>query len=264
MTYKIPDKLFGIKVEGAYERFLEKAEKEKADDKIIEPKAQVIRTRANINPSDYIQIPGTSSLISKSESYKGKKWDETHYVLAENGLYMPTPSLFMMHFLNVRNAIQKNTSLYDGNSNQIPMNEAEDLWKYLASGHMGGCWTWLDSKFIEGAGALGLDIITNHKVVINGLSKSLAGKIRMPLETCIQEYCFIDLDSINSQGLPAIKSPSQEYKQGQSIYFWHPIKDRVAWFVANSDGADLDCDGDPSDSDSSLGVFLCAEGTKIF
>jgi len=253
---KLPDKIFGKKVEGAYERFLKESEKEKPKE---EPR---IITPSSIQRDKYIQVPETNSLISKEEIYKGKTWDEIHYALTDNGLYMPTPALFMKHFLNVRDAFQNKNQLYDGNNNLIPKEEVEDLWKYLTSGHRGGCWTWLDAKFIEGSGALGLDILTNHEVVIKDSNKSLTPKTKKPLEQCVQEDCYADLDSINSQGLPIKKASSQDYKQGANIYFYHPRENKVARFYADSDGAGLDCIWDPGLSYSRLGVFACVEGTK--
>ena len=113
MENKLPNRIFGKSTEGAYEKFLARAEKvneTNSSRKTLAP--------ADIQGDKYIQISGTSALIAKKEIYKGKKWDETHYALADNGLYMPTPELFMKHFLNVMNTIQRNTELYDGNNIQ--------------------------------------------------------------------------------------------------------------------------------------------------
>jgi len=91
----------------------------------------------NINPSDYIQIPGTDILIAKQETLKGETWEDTHYKLAENGLFMPSPAIFMPYFVNVRDAAQGSLTLFDGNNNPISRDEAEDLWKYLSAGLRG-------------------------------------------------------------------------------------------------------------------------------
>jgi len=261
MENKLPDRIFGKSTVGAYEKFLKSSKKSSAKKKKKTSKRKIL-TPADIKGEDYIQIPNTNSLIARVEvkDYKGKTWDETHYALAENGLYMPTPNLFMNHFLYVRDAAEGNTTLYDGNNNPIPKNEIEDLWKYLTTDHRGGCWTWLDAKFIEGSGALDLDIITDHRVVQKGTEKTLEGT-QKPLEACIQEDCYVTLNP-NSQGLPDRKSIIDEYKQSKNIYFWHLRKDKVAGFIAGSDRAGLDCSGDPGGSSSGLGVFAYAEGTK--
>ena len=47
--------------------------------------------------------------------------------------------------------------------------------------------------------------------------------------------------------------PRKNVKSG-SLYYWCPKENFVARFGANSGGADLSCDEDPSDSSSSLGV----------
>jgi len=56
------------------------------------------------------------------------------------------------------------------------------------------------------------------------------------------------LKNATPQGLPL-----KDSKQG-NLYYWVPIDERVAGFGANSDGACLSCDGDPTDRNGALGV----------
>ncbi len=71
----------------------------------------------------------------------------------------------------------------------------------------------------------------------------------------LEESKWLDLNSLlagsNPHGIP-----TTSVKDGKDIYFYKPPQDNnsVAGFVAGSGGADLDCGGDPSGSDSSLGV----------
>jgi hypothetical protein len=82
-----------------------------------------------------------------------------------------------------------------------------------------------------------------------------------PLESCLMEdkKPGIDLndwlDNSTSQGLPITNA-----KDGD-LYYWFPRDERVAGFFANSGRAFLNCNRNPLDSYSSLGVFGCAEGT---
>ncbi len=244
----------GKKVDGAYERYMEKAKEAKEPEMTANP----LLITANIKKQDYIKLPDTSIVIARQETEKGKNWADSHYILAENGLFMPTPYLFMLHFMNVKEAAKGKMVLHDASGAPIPRDEAEDLYKYFTSGHRGGCWTWLDAKFSEDNNAW--EIAYNHKVAQKGKGKTLEGKTKT-LESCIREDGYVNLD-FNSQGLPIKKFKKQEYEQGENIRYWHPRNGAVARFGAGSGGAGLYCDWDPGDSDSSLGVFSCAEAVQ--
>ncbi len=218
-----------------------------------------IAIKARINPSDYIRIPDTSIVIAKRQpqEYNNKKWDEAHFALGENGLFMPTPSLFMKYFLGVLAAKQGSANLYDASGSQIAQSELDDLYTHLTK-HKNGAWTWLDAKFVKGNGAFDLDIETDHRVIGSGNKKKLASR-RKPLEASINEDCYVDLD-FNAQGMPKRKSDTQDYAQGNNIYHWFPRENAVARFNANSGRAYLDCNRNPQYSFTALGVLACAEG----
>ena len=210
----------------------------------------ILEITAKINRRDYIQIPNTSILISKKEIHRGRNWKSTIEALAEDGLFMPSPAIFMPYFTSVLEAYQRKKKLYDGQRDQIPLKEVEDLYKYLASGHRNGCWTWLDAKFSKGK--KGLELETEHCVV----KGTLVGKT-YPSEKYVAKNCFVDLE-FNSQGLPLSKAINQSYKQGKNIKFWYPRNGAVAGFVAGSGGAVFDCYCVPSYSVDSLGVRAAA------
>ena len=261
MQHKLPDRIFGISTSEAYKKYLEESKKKETARAKPEQSTQPLEVKANINLSDYIKVPNTNVLISREIIHKGLNWENTHYALADNGLFIPSPGLFMPYFLNVRAAAHGKVILYDGNNNPIPRNEAEELWNYLSSTNRtrGDCWTWLDAMFKQGSGYNSLDIETDHRVAVKNGKKSLQGKVN-PLEICIDEDCFVDLD-FNKQGFPIRKSSNQKYVQEENIQYWYPKNGRVARFMADSGGAFLSCLVGPSLSYSSLGVFACAEGT---
>ena len=252
-----PKRITGNKyAEDILKKYLSKPKTPKTEDQIEDqPKEEHQITR---NLADFIKIPSTDILISKRELHKGKNWNDSHYTLQENGLYMPSPSLFIPYFLNVLEAAKGNIILKDGNNKDIPLTEAEDLWEYLSSNHQGGCYTHLDALFKEDKGLWHLE--TDHKVITSNKKKELKGT-RIPLESCLREDLFVGLD-FNSQGLPKLSSKStrQEYRQGHNIYFWSPVDGKVARFSAGSDWAGLSCGRDHGDSDAGLGVFACASG----
>ncbi len=255
MNYKIPDNFMGKPVEGAMEKVLANQTAKSQPQSQSSPE-QSVNVPANINPADYVRIPGTTTLISKYEQFKGLKWEPTHFKLAENGLFMPTPALFMPYFLNVVKAHEKKVALHDGNGTFLSEKEIEDIYKHLTTNHIdSGAYSWLDAKFSK----VGDDCLieSDHKVINK---TELKGK-KAPLENCLWDDCLVEL-IFNSQGLPTQKSTAQKYQQGKNIYFYHPRDGAVARFVADSGGAFLSCDRNPDFSYSSLGVFSCAEGTQ--
>ena len=217
-----------------------------------------LNVQNNINKSDYIVIPNTDILISREELYKGKTWNDAHYALQENGLFMPTPAIFMDYFLKVKEAEEGKISLNYSDGNPLNKKEAKNLWKYLTTNFDNGCWTWLDSLFKKEKNKW--YIYTDHKVVKKNNNKELAGN-KNELEQCLREDAYVTLD-FNKQGLPKTRSSNQNYQQGNNIYFYHPKENSVARFNAYLDRAGLNCVGDPSDSISVLGVFACARGSK--
>ncbi|MBU2523515.1 MAG: hypothetical protein KKE23_04495 [Nanoarchaeota archaeon] len=211
------------------------------------------KTSANINLSDYIQIPSRNLLIRKEEELKGETWNDIHFKLAENGLFMPRIDVFMAHFVNVRNSYNGKSELYDGSGKSLSKSETEDLWKYFSTDYRKGCYTWLDALFKEEKGKMTME--TNHRVVGKQLRSNT-----LSLDKYHHEDCFVNLQ-FNNQGLPTSKSKNQNYEQGENIKFWCPRNGRVAWFYVDSGRAVLDCYyDDPGGRYVGLGVFSCAEG----
>ena len=259
MKIKIPKTtIFGKPVKGAIERALGRQKKQ-------EKQPQSVPLPSNLVASDYLQIPGTNTIISKFElpDYNNLNWKDTHFKLYEKGLYMPTPAIFMPHFLNVIDAYKNKTRLFDAAGNSLSDSEREDIFRHLTTNHIAayqggqtGAWAWLDALFEEQGEAMKMN--TNHRVV-NG---ELKPQKTQDLEDYIKKECYIELE-FNSQGFPTRESSSQNYVQGQNIYFWHPKNGSVARFNAGSDWAYLYCSGGPGDVGSSLGVFGCAFGLGV-
>ncbi len=219
------------------------------------PQDEGVSVKANINPKDYIRIPNTKILIAKQETHKGKNWEETIYALGNEGLFMPSPAIFIPYFLKIKEANEGKSTLYDGSNNPISIAEIGYLYKYMTSGHRGGCWIWLDAKFMQDKASWYVE--SNHSPIKN--NKGL-NSTKLPLEACLREDAYVNL-SFNSQGLATSKSPNQNYVQGSNIYFYHPRENCVAGFRADSDWVNLYCGGDPQFTNAGLGVFACAEGT---
>ena len=109
---------------------------------------------------------------------------------------------------------------------------------------------WLDADFKVINEILHINY--NHRTV----NAELKPQNSEPLENCLMENKTpgIDLEAwlknANRQGLPPTN-----IKKG-SLYYWHPVNRRVAWFDASPARVGLCCVGYPWDSGSALGVRL--------
>ena len=223
--------------------------------------------------SKYIQVGmsglnGSPVVISpfELENFNNMNYDNTHVKLFENGLYMPTPGIFMPHFKNVVEAFHETKKLFYADGSEVPREEISDMYNHLTKDFKDiygqgqpGVWTWLNAKFVKGKGARDLEL----EAVIGKSETSKKPRLettKEELENCLFEDVFIDF-AFNSQGLASSESKyhEQEYKQGENIRFWYPREGAVAGFIASSGRAGLSCVRYPSNSGHALGVFGCAE-----
>jgi len=222
------------------------------------PSTVPTQTTATIDKTKYIQIPQHSLVIALEETHKNKDMYNTLEGLAKEGLSMPTPAIFMTHFLNVHRAALSGAQLNYANGNPVPNQPIQDLWQYLSSDFYGGCWTWLNALFKKDGG--GRCFITTNLETKTGFDKKkyLDGN-QCLLDLPLQENCYANLD-FNTQGMPTKKSQDQEYKQGKNIHYWQPKTDRAAGFSTcpGYNGAILFGDRDPHETNHLIGVFACA------
>ena len=67
-----------------------------------------------LNQGEYIYIPTAKLRFAKQKIFFGKNWNETHELLSQERLAMPTPLEFSQTLKYLRdNPNQKNTALYD-------------------------------------------------------------------------------------------------------------------------------------------------------
>ena len=237
---KKPEYFAGIKVDGAYERFLRK-EEEKARAKVkINPEI----TQTNIN--NFIYVPSTNCYLAKQRTHLGADWYNTHKTLHQENLLMPT----ILQFIASINYLKQNPNeTQDASQSEIArilddILTVRDPWRA----------EWLDAKFENKDKKLYINY--NHRTDLNG---NLVPQNSEPLEECLMEDKLpgINLDSLlinhTSQGLP------KPNVSNGSLYYYHPRENCVARFRAGSGRADLYCGSGPGVSDASLGVFSVCE-----
>jgi len=197
---------------------------------------QPTQTPANINQSDYIQLP-SGLYIARQRTLTSLYWHQTHQELHQQNLTMPTIPQFIEFLTYLRdNPSQENTQIYND------ITEKRNPWRA----------EWLDARFEDVSGKLHANY--NHRTQQDGKLQPLNTE---QLEDCLMQDCWADIFNPNNQGLPTSKS-GNKYKQGENAYFWHPRADRVARFGAGSGGASLNCDRGPQGAGTSLGVRPCA------
>lgn len=214
---------------------------------------------AKINREDYALIQEgdkANVTISMSQRFNGMnlKFFPMLQEAMKTGEALATPRYFMQNLIEVNSAIRGEIAIYDALGNII---ERDRLVQY-ARGLNHNRWAYLNGRFPQGGGFKGLDFIT---VEADGR------ELREPLKPCLEQDCYAEINSINSQGLLTQRASVQRYKPGETIYFCSPVlrednpeEGYVARFVAYPDYARVLCSGHPGVADASLGGILCAEG----
>ena len=225
--------------------------------KTVEP----FKTNAQISPESYALVQEgdeANVAISMAQQFNNLSFFPMLKEASKTGRVLSTPRRFMGNLANVNNARRNEGVIYDALGNLI---EKERLIRYTDTlNHH--CWAYLNGRFpqekIKGKGFKGLDFVT---VGADG------NELRAPLETCLDETCYVEIASINSQGFPTEKASVQKYKPGETVYFHPPVlrtdnpeEGFVARFGAGPGYAGLDCFWLPVDVGPSLGGFPCAEG----
>jgi hypothetical protein len=220
------------------------------------------QTRAQINPGEYalildIEKDEMNCAISMKKEFLSLVFDHANIQVLQRGLIMPTPREFMAHYQNANLAVENKSVLYDASGELI---ESERLKSYVEMLNH-GCLVWLNARFVEGTGFIGIDLETVTGLDAEG---NLIRK-KEPLEECLHENCWAEVDSMNSQGFFTKKADAHRYIPGKVIYSHHPIEGYVGAFNALRDLAYI-ASSDPTTSvfpmmgPYDIGVFACAKG----
>ncbi|MDP1695976.1 MAG: hypothetical protein Q8L29_03620 [archaeon] len=258
MRIKIPENFMGKPVKGSIERGLANAPAPSTPEP--EKPAPVIKPRTSVpatDPQNYIILPGAThgkynypdTLVSMERRHFNKDWISAHAALYSDDEYMLTIRQFA-DFL----ALLKTGKAFDGAGSQVDPQRIEGILDEILTVRNPWRSEWLDAKFENKGGILGLGsklhINYDHRF-LSGVNSGLSHQYSEEVD-CLMTDKQIDisdwLNNANEHGLPT-KNTS-----GGQIYYYYPRNGRVAWFLAYSGWAYLDCDRDPTYSDTSLGV----------
>ena len=221
----------------------------------------------NLPFPEYVQIPFTDIEIATRISLQGQDWFTTHYSLSEQGLFMPTLSLWRKYIDHIRNWVNNNgtaSKISHYEHNWIPRETAQELEAYLLKGRFGAYETWIDMYFESNKDANGLNFKQNHDVSNQGSQLLFTGEessfnpSTYNFDPHNNEY--VPLQSHDKNGFPIRKSAN--YLAGKNIWYDAPKSGKVVVFgfdlrtgLANIPY--LSCDNRPGRKGEKGGVFAC-------
>jgi len=220
----IPETFMGVPIKGAMERVLSKA-KNQTQIPVQSPSTALDR-------KGMIYVSSANLYFAKPRTYLDKNWKDTHKLLAQEKLRMPTIEEFRKTLNYLKNSQEQ---------------EYQELYNEITE--VRGPWRagWLDAYFEKRKD--GLYLLTGNKTKAEKLENCLM-EDKIP---GISLENWLEGKNITSQGLP-----SSNIDDGK-LYYWCPVNNEVARFATVSDWAALDCYGYPSGRSSYLGVFAVAD-----
>lgn len=205
---------------------------------------------------DFIYVPekGNEFYIAKNVSLLGKSWNQAIPEIYDgNGIFigdkraeMPTPWQYMT-FVNYL--------LKNSNINNLSETERQKILDdMLKPGEFRG--TWLNARFVDSNGVLMLE---QRILDVHGNPATTTNQL-LPY---VEDGVYADITKFNAQGLLTTKSRKQDYEQDKNMWFWQPVKNRVAGAFVDSSRSSLYCDLDSNNSHAALGVRLVVRAKNL-
>ena len=250
----LPDKIFGIDVEEAYQKVLSEKESDKPPKKDSSSKPKTKKQKSTlvkgVNLSDYIFVPSHDLYVAKERTLQRENWFDAHKEAHKQNARILT----LREFVDFLSLI-KTGKAEDGLGNKITKLELDTIYNNITEQRDPWRSEWLDADFKVVNGVLQINY--NHRTV----NKKLVPQNSEPLESCLMqdkqpgieiEYL---LKNANKQGLPPTNITNGK------LWYFYPRSDNnsVARFNAGAGGVYLGCDGGPAGSDPAVGVRLVRE-----
>ena len=243
--------------EQAYQDYLDRMKNEKQNKPVTkktQPQAP-INVKSNINDAEsYLILPGRAYgsysypdlLVSIDKFYHNNTWYKAHEALNKEDSFMLTIRQYT-DFLD----LLKNGKVNNGKDNLVDKVVIDKILDEILTVKNPWISEWLDAKFSKKGGLIKKE---QWHITYHNIDSGKLNEVTEELEDCLIEDKTpgINLDSwlsnSNKQGLPDKKTSVGD------LYYWSPRDNAVAGFIAESDGAYLDCYRDPGNSDTELGV----------
>ena len=198
-------------------------------------------------PTSYVYIPTINLSFAPEITLQGKNWYDAHREIIanpENGR-MPRTSETWAAIFYARENLQEEGMQHLYNS----------ILKTIQPGWHG---EHQNDFFTEEEGKM----YVQHLEDFNSDEEPIFSK-RTEIAGYLTQNGWADISSkthLTEEGLCKKLSKQDSYSQGENIYFWTPIDQRVASFIAYPAEVSLECNSSPSDPGANLGVRLCIKG----
>ena len=221
-----------------------------------------------IDLSAFLYVPQRKVYISiKPLDFKdGRRfnWEESHYLLGDKGLFMPSGGIFLTHYVNVRDAAHGRKTLYYANGKELKVGEAFDLWQYMnTSNERSGISreTFLDNvwetRVRKEDGRLEMVMKTNTRISKDAKLKQKTKAIIIPEGARDRTYAKLPVDD---EGIPIEWISEDNCAPGLAIDFKNPQAGRVTKYSAGVKFGLIDCQ---TNSESGpLQLWYCAYSTE--
>ena len=209
-------------------KFLAESEKEESEPEVDEEKEEPETDYQS--DENFIYVPSINLYVARQRSLLGENWSDCTTELHSRNQRMPTPKEFIEFLKYIKT-------------------HEEEIYKEITEIKTPWRAEWLDASFE----LKGKELLLNYYIFdVNGKielksEKLDANTLRENKNPGISLEDYLN-NNHTSQGLPTKKV------SGGKMYYWKPIKGRVAGFVANSGRTYLDCSGFPSSSLDNLWV----------
>jgi hypothetical protein len=184
--------------------------------------------------------------LSGSQKLKDLKFDPMTKEALGEGQFLARARDVTPLYREVNRALRREGVMYSASGILIEGERLEQVGNLVNN-----TWNYLNDRFVEGSGFLGLDV--THLVGMDGNSLLVE---RQPLDEFAVD-CWADVQGeMNPQGYFTQRAPVQKFEKGKTIYQYKPVASAVVVLSRAYLYPDWEVDADPR-----LGCILRAEGT---
>ncbi|MBI2148554.1 hypothetical protein HYU23_02645 [Candidatus Woesearchaeota archaeon] len=190
-----------------------------------------------------MRLKNTGTGLLDARLYIGNiKWEDAIRLNLLSGYRTANIRQFMDFRLLLEQGVREGKEVFDGNGSKIDQNRVLGIYSDLQAQQEPYRGEFLDAYFVSGR---------EGRLCINYSSRLeegvVLGKSEL-LDECLMESGFVDISSLNRQGLPTEKAISS------NVIYHYPRNDSITGFGAGSVRVSLVCGGNPRDTNAGLGI----------
>jgi len=203
---------------------------------------------ADINPKDYILVRDEDSklYLAKYRTLQNNNWEQQIRKLAERKGFITE----IRDFLDLRYLLDSRRKVYDGSDNLISTQEKQQRLDEMVARRDPWRAEYFGNRFFEHNRKGYME--SGFRVINNEIKPTSVKEINPLMPNGWTSFKYFDENGL------AIKLKGQV-----EVYYYAPVNGSVAGFNADSDGAYLGCNGNPSISNAGLGVREARENFEI-